>query len=99
MNKFKQNFSFDEKGVKDFVQWYEEAKALESNMQELNNDNDSAINAMMNSTVTGNKQVQNGTKKYTLEAVSKMKDSPRGRAYFLKHEAEIIKSLKSQNLM
>lgn len=78
LNKVKQNFSFDEKGIKDFLQWFEEAKALDNNEQHQELINDSAKQASINSTVTGQKPQgnDNAIPKTTDEIIAKMEKNP-----------------------
>jgi hypothetical protein len=72
LNGLKDKYNFDEKGIKDFLTLFRQAKALEQNASELNSDTENAKKMMMNSTVTGGSKLEGGSKIFTDAEIGKM---------------------------
>jgi len=86
-NKVKEAFDFDEQGIKNVSRWFDEAIALKNNQAELSTANDSAKQAMMNSTITGQRP-QGGTKTFTRAEIKAMTPDQ-----FIKNENAIFDQL------
>jgi hypothetical protein len=84
LNELKNDYSFDEGDVKKFLDIYRKAKALEQNNVVLSAENNSAKEAMMNSSISGVTKPQGSTPTFTPEQIGKMKP-----AEFAKNEKYI----------